>query len=169
VRAQSRLNVVLVALLALAMACLSACGSSELGTGTIERTIARSIRSGHALTVIVSCPPHVPRQRGYVFICNAELQVGTYPVRVTELANGRTRYSNQRPLITLNVIKVQRAIEASIVRQKHVDATVVCPREVLQQAAVSFLCTATVRGSARRYDFSVKELDNSGHVRYLGL
>ena len=48
------------------------------------------------------------------------------------------------PLIALNIEKVEHAIAASIASQRHLQATVTCPAEVLQKAGVTFTCHAVV-------------------------
>jgi hypothetical protein len=160
-----------VALAALTTVCLAACGSSAatLDSAKVERAIATSILEQRDITAIVTCPSKVPQTAGHVFTCTARLDVGVYPVTVTETdGDGHVRFQDRRPLATLNVVKVQRAIEASIFSQRGLHATASCPREVLQQAGVVFRCTAVVAGRARRYPFEVTEVDNAGQVRYLG-
>ena len=61
---------------------------------------------------------------------------------------------------------VQRAIERSILQQRRLRASVTCPSQVLQRAGITFTCEAAVGG--RRYPFSVTEVDNGGHVHYVG-
>jgi hypothetical protein len=95
--------------------------------------------------------------------------VGTYPVTVTETdGNGRVSYRDDKPLVVLNIAKVQHAIEASVFSQRKLRATASCPSEVLQRAGIVFRCTAVVRGRTRRYPFEVREVDGAGHVRYVG-
>jgi len=156
-----------VAAAVLLASCLSGCGSSslKLKTGAIEHAIAHSIRVEHGLRATVRCPSAVPRKVGSVFTCTASLEVGTYPVLVTETnGRGHVRYQNLTPLITLDIATVERGITLSILHQRHLHSTVTCPTEVLQEAGVAFTCTAAVNGQS--YPFSVTEVDNSGHVRY---
>jgi hypothetical protein len=88
---------------------------------------------------------------------------------VTETdGQGHVRYENRDPLNTLNVAKVQQAIWLSTLRQRHLRSTVTCPAEVLQQAGVTFTCTAVISGKGYRYPFAVREVDGKGHVQYLG-
>jgi hypothetical protein len=68
---------------------------------------------------------------------------------------------------TLNTGVVERAIEASIRSQRHLDSTVTCPSGVARRAGVAFTCRAAVDGWI--YPFAVTELDNRGRVRYVGL
>lgn len=148
---------------------ISACGSSEptLSVVPVERAIAASILAQHHLRTTVRCPTNAPRQAGFAFTCKATLDVGAYPVLVTETnAHGHVRYLNQAPLAVLDIARVQRAIEQSISAQRHLRSTVVCPAEVIQKAGVAFTCTATVAG--RGYAFDVTEVDDHGHVRYVG-
>ncbi len=150
---------------------LSACGSSErhLNSASVERAIAKSILEERKIHAVVSCPSRVPQQSGRTFTCTAHLDVGTYPVTVTEIdGSGRVRYQDDRPLVVLNIARVQRAIEASVFNQRRLHATASCPSEVLQRAGIVFRCTAVVRGQTRRYPFAVREVDSAGHVRYTG-
>jgi hypothetical protein len=155
----------------LAVVCLPGCGLSarSLHTAKIERAIAASILKQRNLDATVACPSRIPQQAGHSFTCTASFEVGTYPVAVTEIGGeGQVRYSNPRPLIVLNIAKVERAIEASVSRQRHVTANVSCPAEVLQRAGLAFRCTAVVKAGARRFSFAVSEVDDAGHVRYVG-
>jgi hypothetical protein len=148
---------------------LSGCGTNAgvLHTTSIERAISSSILTQHHLYAHVSCPSQVRRSAGVRFVCDAQLDVGTYPVAVTELNDrGRVRYENRSRLTVLDIARVRAAIARSIASQRHHHATVTCPREVLQQAGLSFSCTVIVAG--HHYSFSVRELDSYGHVRYVG-
>jgi hypothetical protein len=155
----------------LATVCLAACGSSarSLNSAKVKRAIAKSILQERHLRATIACPSKVPQVAGHIFTCTARLDVGAYPVMVTESdAGGHVRYQDERPLITLNVAKIQRAIAASTFSQRRLRATVSCPAEVLQQAGLVFWCTARIDGDTRRYPFKVNEVDNAGHVRYYG-
>jgi hypothetical protein len=151
---------------------LGGCGSGAGASSTItldsvhvERAIATSILRERGLEATVTCPASVPQQVHHVFTCQAHLNVGTYPVTVTETnGDGHVRYENQTPLEVLDIAHVQKAIETSILEQRRLRSRVTCPREVLQQAGLAFTCQALVDGSS--YPFAVTELDNSGHVRY---
>jgi hypothetical protein len=145
------------------------CGSSEprLKIASVERAIAASIVAQHHLFATVSCPPKVPQKAGVAFTCTAALNVGTYPVGVTETNGaGHVRYENRAPLAILDIPAVEHAIWKSIRTQRHLDPAVSCPHEVIQRAGIGFTCTAMING--RRYPFSVTELDSEGHVRYVG-
>jgi Domain of unknown function (DUF4333) len=155
----------------LALATLSACGgsSSSLDTTRIEHAVAASILAQRGLHTTVSCPSNIPVKLGQTFTCTAKLEVGTYPVTVTETSsNGRVHYGNERPLVALNVDTVQHAIAASILHQRRLNAAVSCPKEVLQQAGITFTCTALVAGNTKRYPFVVTQVNDSGRVRYEG-
>jgi hypothetical protein len=151
--------------------CLSACGSSAptLNTSKLEKAVAGSILSERALHTTVTCPSKVPQKAGHKFTCTAQLDVGSYPVSVTETnSSGHVRYEDQRPLVVLNIAKVEASIAASILRQRRLRATVKCPATVLQQDGLSFKCTALINGKGKPYPFVVTEIDGSGHVRYVG-
>jgi Domain of unknown function (DUF4333) len=154
----------------LAVCSLTGCGSSKpkLDTAVVERAVAASILTQHHLHANVGCPSKVPRRAGFAFTCTARLNVGEYPVLVTQTnGSGHVSYQNKTPLVTLNIARVEQAISRSILSQRHLRSTVTCPLEVIQKAGIAFTCTATVNG--QRYPFSVTEIDGSGHVRYLGL
>jgi len=155
----------------LAAACVSACGSGAryLDDEKVERAIATSVLRERDLYAIVACPPKIPQLTGHTFTCTARLNVGTYPVTVTETnGSGQVRYKDEKPLVVLDIAKVQQAIEASVLQQRRVHATVSCPSEVLQRAGISFRCTAAIDNGARSYPFVVTETDSAGHLRYLG-
>jgi len=100
--------------------------------------------------------------------CAVHLDVGDYPVTVTEINGvGRVRFRDERPLVVLNTAKTQRVIQASVFSQRRLRASVSCPAEVLQQAGLVFRCTAVIDGAFRRYPFIVTEVDRAGHVRDL--
>jgi Domain of unknown function (DUF4333) len=150
-------------------AALGGCGSStpRLNPSVVERAIARSIRTERGVKSTVHCPANVPRKAGTAFTCTAYLDVGSYPIAVTETnASGHVRYGNTAPLVILNIRKVESAITSSILSQRHLKAAVSCPAEVLEQAGTNFTCTASINGS--RYPFAVTETDDNGHVRYVG-
>jgi hypothetical protein len=152
-------------------ACVSACGSGAryLDDEKVERAIATSVLRERNLYALVACPPKIPQLAGHTFTCTARLNVGTYPVTVTETnGSGQVRYQDQKPLVVLDIAKVQHAIEASVLRQRRVHATVSCPAEVLQRAGISFRCTAAIDNGGHSYPFLVTEIDGAGHLRYLG-
>jgi Domain of unknown function (DUF4333) len=150
---------------------LSACGSSSsstLHTAHIGQAISASILAQHSVHTTVTCPPAVPLKVGESFTCVAKLDAGSYPVTATITNSaGHVRYGSTAPLHILNVAKVQSAIEASILSQRALHATVACPRAVLQQAGLTFTCLAT--SSRGTTPFRVTETNENGHVRYEGL
>ena len=106
-----------LAVTALAAPSISACGSSTptLSVVPVERAIAASILAQHHLHATVHCPTNAPLKAGFVFACTAKLDVGAYPVLVTETnARGHVRYLNQAPLAVLDIARVERAIGQSI-------------------------------------------------------
>jgi hypothetical protein len=148
---------------------LGACGSSSptLDTTTVQQAIAASILSQRNVHTTVHCPSTVTRKTGVVFTCTARLDVGTYPVVVTEQDDkGHVRYANPAPLVVLDSARVERAIAQSILAQRHLHATVSCPAAVLQQAGLKFTCFATIAG--RRYPFEVTQVNGHGQVSYVG-
>jgi hypothetical protein len=158
-----------VAIAIVLASCLVACGSSTptLNIVAVERAVAQSILTERHIYATVGCPAKVPQRAGHVFTCTANLTVGTYPVTVTEIdGSGHVRYANSAPLVILDISGVQDAIKRSIHVQRHLDAKVSCLAEVLQKAGIVFTCSATV--GARGYPFTVTEIDDNGHVRYVG-
>jgi hypothetical protein len=167
--AASARKAMLVPVSVLAACSLAACGSSQptLSTGPIAGAISQSILAQRGITTTVQCPPNVARKAGHTFTCTARLDVGSYPVYVTETNSaGHVRYGNPTALVILNIAKAQSAITSSILAQRHLRATVACPPQVIQQEGVKFTCTATVSG--KQYPFSVSEVNGSGRVSYVG-
>ncbi len=162
----------LVCLLAVAFVAVLVAGCGSSGTTTLnvvpaEHAIASSILVKHGVHTNVVCPSNVPKKAGQAFTCTAHLAVGAYPVTVVETnGNGHIRYESKQPFVALNTGKVERAIEASIVSQRRLRASVSCPPGVLQQSGLTFTCTASVNG--KPYPFEVTETDGNGHVKYVG-
>ena len=157
-------------LLAVMLATGCGSGSSTLDTARIEHAVAASIFAQRGVRTTVSCPSGIPVKTGHSFACTAKLDVGSYPVTVTETnSKGRVRYENKQPLVVLDIVKVQSAIATSILHQRGLKATVTCPQQVLQQAGIAFTCTAVVAGRPTRYPFLVTQTNDTGHVRYEGL
>ena len=65
---------------------------------------------------------------------------------------------------TLNTVAIRRAIAASILTQRHLQATVHCPLDVPRKPGFAFTCTANL--SVGTYPVLVTETNASGHVRY---
>lgn len=155
----------------LALAALIGCGGSTstatLDVVKLERTIAGAILTGHHVYTLVSCPTHLPQQRGRRFTCTAKLTVGSYPVYVTEVDNsGHVSYHDNAPLSMLDTHRVEASIATAIHAQRGLLARVKCPSEVLQRRGLAFTCTASTGGG--RHPFAVTEIDDNGHVRYVG-
>jgi len=153
----------------LSAALLGACGGSPtLDIAMVEHAAAASILAQHHMRVTVRCPEGVPERSGFTFWCSADLEVGSYPLLVTETNGaGGVRYENSAPLVALDIGKVERAISASVRKRRRAAAIVRCPQEVIQRAGVVFFCTALVDGGF--YRVRVLETDGEGHVRYVGL
>lgn len=74
---------------------------------------------------------------------------------------------SSKDVVILNTETVERAIEQSILSQRHITAHVTCPSGVHQQKGLTFDCTALLpRGGQTR--FRVTETDDKGHVSYVG-
>jgi hypothetical protein len=73
----------------------------------------------------------------------------------------------------LNVARVQRSIEANILSQRHLHATVTCPAVVPQELGKVFECIATTHSTTKpsvegRTPFVVTIKNKSGYVTYVG-
>ncbi|MGH2912897.1 MAG: hypothetical protein ACRDJ3_10545 [Solirubrobacteraceae bacterium] len=69
----------------------------------------------------------------------------------------------------LGTAHIARAIEESILSQRHIHATVSCPSLVLEEPGENFVCIAKTRkkGVSRTTLFAVTQ-HNNGHVTYRG-
>ncbi|HXR29319.1 MAG TPA: DUF4333 domain-containing protein [Solirubrobacteraceae bacterium] len=65
---------------------------------------------------------------------------------------------------TLDSAAVERAVAASILTERHVQATVLCPSNLARKAGLTFTCTAKL--DAGTYPVAVIEKDAAGNVRY---
>jgi len=74
----------------------------------------------------------------------------------------------------LDTARVAKAIETSVLEQRHLKATVVCPSGVAQEKGKTFTCTATVRSAKAPYNviyktpFEVTETNSQGYTTYVG-
>jgi Domain of unknown function (DUF4333) len=59
---------------------------------------------------------------------------------------------------------VQKAIEESVLAQRHVHASVTCPSVVPQEQGHDFVCIATV--GKKKTPFVVEQTNDGGHVTY---
>lgn len=66
--------------------------------------------------------------------------------------------------VNLNTPHIERAIEQSILTQRHVHARVVCPKVVPQEKGHDFTCIATVGKNTT--PFAVVQRNNRGYVTY---
>ena len=65
----------------------------------------------------------------------------------------------------LSTTQTKKAIEESILTQRHIHATVVCPTEVVREKGVTFQCVATTPNGAKTV-FHVVEANSRGYVEY---
>jgi hypothetical protein len=152
----------------------AACGSSnntsngaKLNVAPVQVSIAASILKERGVKTSVSCPANVPLQAGYKFVCQASVDVGSYPVNVDELnTKGGVSYSNTAPLRLLDSHTIEVAIAHAIFVKKHLTAKVACPGSILQEKGLVFACTATTKDGAS--PFRVTEVDSSGHITFAG-
>lgn len=64
--------------------------------------------------------------------------------------------------VILNTDRVEQAIQASILQQRHKPSTVSCPVNIEQRQGEVFYCRATV--GSRNYPVVVTQVDGVGHV-----
>jgi len=74
---------------------------------------------------------------------------------------------------TVNSSQVVQSIEESVLRERHIHATVVCPTAVPAQKGHTFECIATSRSTTKPFvelktPFLVTIQSNSGYVTYAG-
>ena len=65
----------------------------------------------------------------------------------------------------LSTKQTRAAIEESILTQRHIHASVVCPTEVVREKGVTFQCVATTPNGAKTV-FRVVEANGRGYVEY---
>jgi hypothetical protein len=73
---------------------------------------------------------------------------------------------------SLDTARVARSIEESIVSQRHLKSTVVCPSKVPQEQGRTFECVATIpnpkRKTVSKTTFVVTVHNSKGYVTYVG-
>jgi hypothetical protein len=82
-------------------------------------------------------------------------------------ACGSSKSSTTPPKTHLNTNRVALSIEQSILKQRHLHATVTCPAVVPQEPGRNFVCIATTRKGVKT-SFAVTQ-SNNGNVTYQGL
>ncbi|MBV9193420.1 MAG: DUF4333 domain-containing protein [Solirubrobacterales bacterium] len=66
--------------------------------------------------------------------------------------------------VILDTERVEQAIGASILQQRHLHSNVSCPVNIKQHEGVVFYCEATV--GSRNYPVVVTQVDGKGHVTF---
>ena len=133
-------------------------------TCRLERAIARTIRSEHGLATRVTCPPASPGGGTRLDMHGASTGRRLPGHGRPDRRQGARPLRERGPLAALDMAKVERAIAASILAQRHTHATVSCPHQVLQKAGIQFRCIATVSSTGARQPFVVGEVNGYGHV-----
>jgi hypothetical protein len=87
-------------------------------------------------------------------------------IGLSACGSSSTKTVTVKPTI-LNTENVERAIEASIKRQRKLNSAVSCPVNIEQRKGNDFSCFATVKG--KRSEFVVTQTDDDGHVTYRGV
>ena len=145
----------------------STTSSKTLAVAPVEHAIQASILAQRGIATTVSCPTNAPLRTGYRFVCTANVDVGGYPVTVTETnATGGVSYVNKTPLRVLDSASIESAIRLAVRHQRHLNATVNCPKLILQAKGLTFDCS--VRTKHGLGAFSVTEIDEHGHVTFVG-
>ncbi|MCA1682745.1 MAG: hypothetical protein LC685_01900 [Actinobacteria bacterium] len=72
--------------------------------------------------------------------------------------------TTEKAVVILNTEKVERAIEGSILTQRHKHAQVSCPAGVHQKRGLVFACMAATKNTKTR--FVVTQIDKFGRVQY---
>jgi hypothetical protein len=88
-------------------------------------------------------------------------------------ACGSSSTSSTTGKTNLDTARVAASIEQSVLSQRHLHATVVCPAVVPQQAGKTFECIATTKGTkapfaVNKTPFIVTVQSNRGYVTYVG-
>jgi hypothetical protein len=81
--------------------------------------------------------------------------------------------SSTQAKTNLNIVHVERSIEQSILSERHLKATVVCPTAVPQEKGKTFECVATTRAVKEPHGpvktpFVVTVQTDKGYVTYVG-
>ena len=88
-------------------------------------------------------------------------------------ACGSSSSSSSGTTATVDVTRVAASIEESILKERHIHATVVCPTAVPQVKGQTFECIATSHSPVKPYaeiktPFVVTVQTNKGYVTYVG-
>ena len=88
-------------------------------------------------------------------------------------ACGSSKKSTSTPKTNLDTARVAHSIEQSIVAQRHLNATVVCPTVVPQEQGRKFECVATTSEAKApkkvvKTTFVVTIQNSKGYVTYVG-
>ena len=81
------------------------------------------------------------------------------------LAACGSKSSSEGGSARLSTAQTKAAIEESILRERHVHATVTCPAEVVKAKGTTFECLAVASNGART-TFHVIEVNGKGAVKY---
>jgi hypothetical protein len=81
-------------------------------------------------------------------------------------AIGMAGCGSEKPKV-LDTERIERAIQASILQKRNLQAQVSCPSGIKQEKGVVFRCIATYKGG--RTPFVVTQDDSKGSVHYVGV
>ncbi len=102
----------------------------------------------------------IRRLRGYT----TALVAATVTISACGSSGSSSSSSSSTAKTNLNTPHVERAIEQSILRERHVHAKVICPKVVPQEKGHNFTCIAKVGKNTT--PFTVVQQNNSGYVTY---
>lgn len=80
-------------------------------------------------------------------------------------ACGSSKSSGEQSSERLSTAQTRKAIEESILRERHVHATVACPADVVKEKGATFQCLA-VASNGSKTTFHVIEVNDHGAVKY---
>jgi hypothetical protein len=105
--------------------------------------------------------PRVARFAGRARPAAAAILAFTLGLLVAACGSGSSTTNSE----FLSTKQTKGAIEESILAQRHIHATVVCPTEVVREKGVTFQCVATTPTGAKTV-FRVVEANGKGYVEY---
>jgi hypothetical protein len=117
-----------------------------------------------------SCAPHAARARRGVTLAVAALAgatlIGACGSSSPSSTSAGSTPAGPTPTSILNTHTIVRAIENSILTQRHIHAKVTCPAVVPQQKGRNFACLAKTPGSTSETPVAVTQQNDSGYVTF---
>jgi Domain of unknown function (DUF4333) len=129
--------------------------------------------------IVPSMRPHLvvpkngrsPRPRRYASAALAVLACGALLSACGSSKSSSTSSTSAKA--TVNTVRVAESIKASILSQRHLTSTVVCPSTVHAEVGATFTCVATTKETKKPHKavttpFVVTIQNASGYVTYVG-